>query len=249
MRILSVDSTAQTAAVGIVENQKISALYSIEAKTHSTTLLPMIESVLDSLGLKITDMDLLAVSNGPGSFTGIRIGIATIKGLAFKNGIPCIGVSSLEAMAYNLTEIEGIICPVINARRNQVYSALFQSSGGTITRLTDDSILLIHDLDELLVDYDCAVYFVGDAAEDVFRTVNHPKKILPPTLLRHPNAFGVAMTAEKQYHAAENTSEFTKENFTEENLSPSYLRKSQPEREREEREKKSFHETKKQSEF
>lgn len=233
MRILSVDSTAQTAAVGVVENQKVAALYSIEAKTHSTTLLPMIEAVLDSLGLKITDMDLLAVSNGPGSFTGIRIGVATVKGLAFKDHIPCIGVSSVEAMAYNLAEADGIICPVINARRNQVYSALFRSSGGTITRLTEDSILLISALDNLLADYDCGVYFTGDAAEEVFQTVNHPKKALPPMLLRHPNAYGVAMLAEKTYLSAEDPL-----SFTEEKLIPSYLRKSQPEREREERENK-----------
>jgi len=231
MRILSVDSTAQTAAVGIVENQSITALYTVEAKTHSTTLLPMIESVLASLGFTAADMELLAVSNGPGSFTGIRIGTATVKGLAFRDRIPCIGVSSIEAMAYNLAELDGIICPVINARRNQVYSALFRSENGVITRLTEDSIALIQDIDDIIAAYDCPVYFTGDAAETVMQTVCHPQKKLPPVLLRRPNAYGVAMLAEKMYASAEDSSI-----FTEEKLTPSYLRKSQPEREREERE-------------
>ncbi len=230
MRILSVDSTAQTGSVAIVDNGKISALYTIEAQTHSTTLLPMIESVMKSLDLSVTDMDLLAVSNGPGSFTGIRIGVAAVKGLAFKDNIPCIGISSLEAMAHNLAGLDGIICPVINARRSQVYTALFRSEGGVITRLTEDSVALIPEMDDFLSGYDCPVYFSGDAAEAVFESVTHSSKMLPPVLLRHPSAYGVAAAAEKIFKEADDISV-----FTENKLSPSYLRKTQAEREREER--------------
>lgn len=230
MRILSVDSTAQTGAVGIVENGKVSALYTIEAQTHSTTLLPMIESAMSSLGLSVTDMDLLAVSNGPGSFTGVRIGVAAVKGLAFKDNIPCVGVSSLEAMAYNFVGVEGIVCPVINARRSQVYSAFFRISNGVVTRLTEDSIVLIPEMDGHLAEFDCPVFFTGDAAETVYEAVQYEKKILPPLLLRRPTAYGAAALAEKIYCSAEDKSQ-----FTEDKLSPAYLRKTQAEREREER--------------
>ncbi len=202
MRILSVDSTAQTGSVGIVEKGRISALYTVEAQTHSTTLLPMIESVMDSIKITLTDLDLLAVSNGPGSFTGIRIGVAAIKGLAFKDNIPCVGVSSLEAMAYNFLGLDGIICPVINARRSQVYTALFRISNGCVTRLTDDEIALIPEMNSMFDEFDCPVYFTGDAAKSVFDAVDCEKKILPPALLCRPTAYGVAAAAERIYEEA-----------------------------------------------
>ncbi len=230
MKILAIDSTAQTGSVAVVEDGAVSALYTIEAQTHSTTLLPMIQSVLTSLGCKITDMDLLAVANGPGSFTGIRIGAAAVKGLAFRDNLPCVGVSSLEAMAYNLAGPDCIVCPVINARRSQVYSALFRCEGGRITRLTEDDVILIPRMDGVLAAYDCPVCFVGDAAETVFDAVTHPKKALPPVLFRRPSAVGVALAAEKRY-----TDAADKSGFTEAALTLSYLRKTQAEREREER--------------
>lgn len=234
MRILSVDSTAQIGSVGILENGKISALYTIEAQTHSTTLLPMMEAVMDSLKLSVADLDLLAVSNGPGSFTGIRIGVAAVKGLAFKDRIPCVGVSSLEAMAYNFLGLDGIVCPVINARRSQVYTALFRVSDGVVTRLTDDEIALIPDMNAMFNGFDCSVYFTGDAAEAVFQAVSYGQKILPPALLLRPTAYGVAAAAERIYKNA-----FDKSVFTEDRLSPAYLRRTQAEREREERIEKS----------
>ncbi len=230
MKILAIDSTAQTGSVAVVENGTVAALYTIEAQTHSTTLLPMVESVLTSLDYGITNMDLLAVANGPGSFTGIRIGAAAVKGLAFRDNIPCVGVSSVEAMAYNLAGLEGIICPVINARRSQVYSAFFRCENGKITRLTEDDVILIPQMDCLLSAYDCPVYFIGDAAETVFEVVTYPEKALPPMLLRRPSAYGVAMAAQMRYNAAADKSV-----FTEAALTLSYLRKTQAEREREER--------------
>lgn len=230
MRILSVDSTAQTGSVAIVENGKISALYTLEAQTHSTTLLPMIESVMNSLGLSVTDMDLFAVSNGPGSFTGIRIGVAAVKGLAFRDNIPCVSVSSLEAMAYHFVGLNGIVCPVINARRSQVYTALFRVSDGIVSRLTEDDIVLIPEMDAMLADFDCPIYFTGDAAENVYQAVTHRNKQLAPTLLSRPTAYGTAAAAEKIF--TESADKFI---FTEAALSPSYLRKTQAEREREER--------------
>lgn len=230
MRVLAIDSTAGTGSVAIVENGTPQAFYTIEARTHSTTLLPMIESVMASFGYRITDFDLLAAAVGPGSFTGIRIGAAAIKGLAFRDNIPTVGVSSIEAMAYHLTGLDGVICPVINARRSQVYSALFRCENGVITRMTEDDVVLIPDMDALLSSFDCPVWFTGDAAETVYSAVNHPLKMLPPVMLRQPSAYGAAVLAEKVYTEAED-----KSIFTEDRLSPAYLRKTQAEREREER--------------
>ena len=140
MKVLSLDTSARTATVAIVEDGKIISEYSVVTNTHSTTLLPMIESAMDYSGIKANDIDLYAVSVGPGSFTGIRIGVSTIKGLAFVNNTPCVGVSALEAMAENLRGIEGIIVPAIDARRDMVYTAIFKSDKvGNLTRITDDS--------------------------------------------------------------------------------------------------------------
>jgi len=132
-------------------------------------------------------------------------------------------------MAYNLRGLDGIICPVINARRSQVYSALFRSEGGVITRLTEDDVILIPDIDGILAPYDCPVYFTGDAAETVFDAVSHRGKMRLPLLLRRPSAYGTALVGEKIYTEAED-----KSCFTEERLAPRYLRKTQAEREREE---------------
>ncbi|MBO5757809.1 MAG: tRNA (adenosine(37)-N6)-threonylcarbamoyltransferase complex dimerization subunit type 1 TsaB, partial [Clostridia bacterium] len=126
MKILALDSTAVVGSVALCEDTRMVAHYTLNTgNTHSQTLLPMIESALGCAEWEIDDLDLIAVSNGPGSFTGVRIGVATVKGLAFGKNIPCAGVSTLEALAYNLRYFNGIICPVMNARRAQVYNALF----------------------------------------------------------------------------------------------------------------------------
>lgn len=231
MRILAVDTSAPTATVAIMTNGKMTGLYSLQTNTHSTTLLPMIESMLEKLQLKAEDMDLMTAAVGPGSFTGIRIGVSTVKGLAFTHNIPCIGVSSLEAMAWTLSGFKGILCPALNARRNHVYTAFFACDGiNPPERLTEDDVLPVEEVCEKLAQYGKPIYITGDGYTMLHST--SPEGLLSPTpeLLRYPNAFGAAQAAEWKYTHAEDKSE-----FTESHLLPVYLRKSQAEREREER--------------
>ena len=163
MKIMSLDSTAQTATVALTEDEKLLAEYTLNnGNTHSETLLPMVESMLTQLGMEVGDVELFALSCGPGSFTGVRIGAATVKGLAFGMHKPCIGVSTLEALAWNLVACPGLICPVMNARRSQVYTALFRSEGGTLTRLLPDDALSLAELEKILAGYNEPVRLCGD---------------------------------------------------------------------------------------
>ena len=128
MKILALDSSATVATVALCEDQRLLAEYTVNnGNTHSETLLPMVESLLANFSMTAKDVDIFAASIGPGSFTGVRIGAATLKGLAFASNKACVGVSTLEARAYNLVSHKGLICPVMNARRSQVYTALFRS--------------------------------------------------------------------------------------------------------------------------
>jgi tRNA threonylcarbamoyladenosine biosynthesis protein TsaB len=122
----------------------------------------MIESLLSFFSMSADDVDLFAVSTGPGSFTGVRIGTATVKGLAFAKGKPCVGVSTLEAIAYNLRFHKGIVCPVMNARRSQVYTAIFRSDGEKLERLTGDLAISISELDTMLAEYSEDIVLSGD---------------------------------------------------------------------------------------
>ena len=163
MKILAVDSTATTASVAITEDELLLAEYTISnGNTHSETILPMIEASLNTLGLSVSDVDIFACSAGPGSFTGVRIGAATVKGLAFGSQKPCVAVSTLEALAYNLVGVKGLICPVMNARRSQVYTALFESDGENLTRISDDDAISISELDSILSERKQPVSFCGD---------------------------------------------------------------------------------------
>ncbi|MBR7184652.1 MAG: tRNA (adenosine(37)-N6)-threonylcarbamoyltransferase complex dimerization subunit type 1 TsaB, partial [Clostridia bacterium] len=170
MRILALDSTAVAASVAVTEDERLLALYHLNnGNTHSETLLPMIESIMTRLGLGMEEIDLFAASVGPGSFTGVRIGAATLKGLAFGRGKPCAAVSTLEALAENLTAAARpgeILCPVMNARRSQVYNALFRVAEDGLVRLTEDRAIAIADLEAELVGLgassDAPVHLVGD---------------------------------------------------------------------------------------
>ena len=130
MLILALDSTAQVGSVALCEDEKLIAEYTLNTgHTHSETLLPMVESVLKISGYTVDDVELFVCTAGPGSFTGVRIGAATVKGIAFGKDKPCIGVSTLEALALNGVALDGILCPCMNARRQQVYNALFDCDG------------------------------------------------------------------------------------------------------------------------
>lgn len=167
MIILGIDSSATAASAAVVKDNKlVSEVFSDTGLTHSQTLMPMIDNCMKTAGIGIDDIDLIAVTNGPGSFTGVRIGIASVKGLAFTNDIPCAEVSTLESLAYNVPFFNGIICSVMDARCNQVYSADFEADNDSkIVRLSEDTAISIDDLGDKLKKMNKPVLFVGDGAD------------------------------------------------------------------------------------
>lgn len=227
MKILALDSTAKVASVALCEDgQLLGELTLNNGNTHSQTLLPMVEFLLDKFDLSPLDIDLLAVAAGPGSFTGVRIGVATIKGLAFGQNKPCTGVSTLEALAYNLCDYDGLICPVMNARRQQVYTALFRAKDGKLERLMPDSAIAIAELDQKLSQYNEPVRLCGDGYDVTLPLLTH--EVIPTSeRYRHQSGYAVAQVAKRMFDAGETCTDIT--------VSPVYLRLSQAERERAER--------------
>ena len=226
MLILAFESTAKAASAALVRDGKLVSQYSqCSGLTHSRTLLPMGEDMLKNAELTLGDVDLIAVAHGPGSFTGVRIGVSMVKGLAWAADKPCVGVSTLEAMAWHGLAAGGLICPVMDARRSQVYNALFRMEDGRPVRLTEDRPIALTELAEELRAYKERVFLVGDGAELSFRTLSAlglPCGLAPENL-RMQSAWGVAMAA------------MDKEPGSADSLLPVYLRLSQAERERQER--------------
>ena len=226
MLILAFESTAKAASAALVRDGKLVSQYSqCSGLTHSRTLLPMGEDMLKNAELTLGDVDLIAVAHGPGSFTGVRIGVSMVKGLAWAADKPCVGVSTLEAMAWHGLAAGGLICPVMDARRSQVYNALFRMQDGRPVRLTEDRPIALTELAEELRAYKERVFLVGDGAELSFRTLSAlglPCDLAPENL-RMQSAWGVAMAA------------MDKEPGSADSLLPVYLRLSQAERERQER--------------
>lgn len=233
MITLAIESTAGIASVAVDRDGKKLAVLTLDSgNTHSTTLLPMVKSALDMLSLKVSDVDLFVLSAGPGSFTGVRIGCATVKGLAFPFGTPCIGVSSLEAMAWNMRGLRGILCPVLDARRNTVYGAFFESDGADPPkRLTEDCDFEASDLADRIREMSAPVYLAGDGASIVRREYGEG---LPevPYLIATQSASGVLDAGVHKFLAM---SEEEKKDLSADTLVPIYLKKPQAEREREER--------------
>ena len=225
MLILALDSTAVAASVALTEDDCPLAAFQLEnGHTHSGTLLPMVKSIMDVTGHTVDDIDLFACSIGPGSFTGVRIGAATIKGLAYGKGKNVLGVSTLEALAENLMPQNALICPVMNARREQVYTALFRGENGVLTRLTPDTALSVEDLEALLEERGEPFYLSGDGAELTRAALRRLVSLPTPALLRAQNAVSVARVA---YRAAKKGAV-----GTDADLKPLYLRIPQAERER-----------------
>ena len=225
MIILALDSSATVASAALCDGERLLASYTLNnGNTHSESLLPMIETLLSDYGMSISEVELFAASNGPGSFTGVRIGAATLKGLAFGKGRPCVGVSTLEALAQNVSMHKGLICPVMNARRSQVYTALFRSDGRTLTRLMDDSALSISELDEALSAYGASVAFCGDGYGITLAALTKTEAVYVPEPLRHQSAYSVAQVAYRSYLSGEYTDDA--------GFCVTYLRPSQAERER-----------------
>ncbi len=227
MRILSLESSAMTASVALCFDERLLGEFTLQnGNTHSDTLLPMVESMLRMFEMSPSEIDLFAVSVGPGSFTGVRIGVATLKGLAFGSDKPCVGVSTIDALAENLGIVNGLVCPVMNARREQVYTALFRFENGVKTRLTEDSAISIAELDALLSAYEEPVYLCGDGYELTASLLTHPTCPVPHRM-RFQSAYSVAQVALRKYRAGESS--------TDKELVATYLRPSQAERERNER--------------
>lgn len=223
MKILAIDSTANTSTVAVLDDTRLLSVYTVNIKnTHSETLLPMVKSVLETLRLTVDDIDAFAVSEGPGSFTGVRIGVATVKGLAFGRDKRCVGVSTIEALARNLEGVDGIVCPIMNARRGQVYTGAFLNG----ERILDDQCMLLCDLIPFLEKYETPIYFVGDGYSLIERMDNPLFKVTPEQL-RYQNAYSVGKVAYEKLSRGEFT--------TDSGLRVEYLRKAQAEREREER--------------
>lgn len=235
MKILAFDTTAKAASVAVAEDGRVLAAFTFDSgRTHSEILLPMAQSVCARAGFALHEMDYYAVTVGPGSFTGVRIGVATVKGLAFRSPPTapprknCVGISTLEAIAESLMPLDGIYVPVMDAKRGEVYNALFRAEGGKLTRLCPDRAIPLSLLAESLRKEfpGVPVRLCGDGYEVAYRALAQEGLLLSetPLLLRTQNAASVALCAFRHLadgEAVEDTA-----------LSPVYLRLPQAERER-----------------
>lgn len=221
MKILAIDTSAVCASVAVTEKGKILSEASVNTGlTHSRTLMPMIDSALKNAEIELNEIELFACSVGPGSFTGVRIGVAAVKGLCDGTGKKCMPVSTLEALAYNLADRNCIAVSVMDARCQQVYCAVFKAENGTVTRLTEDDALKIEDLGTKLQDYEGEIIFVGDGAEICHKALGYKKAGAGSVFQRGSS---VAFAAEKNY---------SEENALEgKDVMPLYLRLPQAERE------------------
>lgn len=227
MKILALETSAVAASVAVCEDEALVAqAFQRTGLTHSATLMPMVESMLKNTGLTLAEMDLIAVAAGPGSFTGLRIGVSAAKGLAWPLDKPCAGVSTLEAMAWQLSGMEGVICAAMDARRQQVYNALFELVDGKPVRLSPDRAISLDDLQAELANVEKTQIMVGDGAHlcyNAFQKCGYPVKMTPPHL-QYQTAWGVARCALEQAREGKLTDAA--------GLIPNYHRLSQAERER-----------------
>lgn len=230
MNILALDSTAEVCTVALCSDERLVAEMTVNTgNTHSQTLLPIVEQVLKITETSLDDVDLFACSTGPGSFTGVRIGVSTLKGLAYGRNKPCVSVSTLDALAYNLIGFDGIVCPVMNARRSQVYNALYECRGGKLTRLCPDRAIAIEELDRELAEKfpDERIYLCGDGYAITERGFKATSVFHVPERLRYASGYSVAACALDRFGMGQALTDAT--------IVPIYLRPSQAERERNER--------------
>ena len=163
MKILALETSAKSVSCAVVEDgAPLASAYQCTGLTHSRTLLPMVDAMLKNADLTIDDMDALAIAAGPGSFTGLRIGIAAVKGLAWAADKPCLGISTLDAMAENIAHLNGLVVGAMDARRAQVYNAVFEAKDGVLTRLTPDRAISLEDLCAQLTGKDQPITVLGD---------------------------------------------------------------------------------------
>lgn len=229
MKILAIEGSSQVASVAVLTDDIVTAEYTLNHRiTHSQTLMPMIDEIVRRTETDLSCLDAIAVSGGPGSFTGLRIGSATAKGLAQALNIPIVHVPTLDAMAYNAWGFEGIICPIMDARRSQVYTGIYAFKNGELKVLMPSLAMAIEELIAKVIEYNLPVLFIGDGIP-VFRDIIKERigdaAYFAPANLNRQRAASVAVLggeyfrAQKAVPAAEHL--------------PEYLRSSQAERERE----------------
>ena len=230
MLILAFETSAKAASVALLEEGKLlGEAYQNTGLTHSQTLMVMAENLLSQCGKTVADVTDVAVAAGPGSFTGVRIGVAAAKGFAWGRELPCYGVSTLESMALGLGAWQGYVCPCMDARRSQVYNALFYVNKGTVTRVCEDRAISLAELGEELKKLEEPIFLVGDGSNLCYNALleSVPNLVLPPEHRMHQRASGVALAALEKIRAGESGDANA--------LTPNYLRLSQAERERAER--------------
>jgi tRNA threonylcarbamoyladenosine biosynthesis protein TsaB len=230
VKILALETSAVTASVAVAEDERLLAQsFQNSGLTHSATLMPMAADLLKNTGLTLDEMDVIAVAAGPGSFTGVRIGVAAAKGLAWPGDKLCAPCSTLESMAWQIAHMDGEICAVMDARRGQVYNARFLAQGGGLTRLSPDRAIGLSELAEELKKSGKPQILVGDGAQlcyNAFGSAGIPVELAPPHLV-YQTAWGVCRAAlelarqDKLVPACQ--------------VTPQYHRLSQAERERLER--------------
>lgn len=227
MRILALETSAKSVSCAVVEDGAVLARsFQCTGLTHSRTLLPMVDAMLRNAELTPESVDLYAVAAGPGSFTGLRIGVSALKGMAWAAGKPCVGISTLYAMAQNLAHTDALLICAMDARRSQVYNALFEAKGGALTRLSPDRAIGLDELaDDLRGDTRRRIV-LGDGAKLAYEHLTQAGIAceLAPAALRYQDAVGVALAAQEAAERGETCSA--------QELSISYLRVSQAERER-----------------
>lgn len=228
MKILTLESSSLSASVCVTDDTKLLAQsFQNCGLTHSATLLPMIDHVMTASQLTMDDIDAVAVTTGPGSFTGIRIGVSTAKGIADGKNLPCIGISSLAGAAWNVSLTDRIICPVMDARRSQLYNALFSFTDGQLVRLTPDRLIIKDELKKELISLGKSVLLVGDGVQMCYNDFIGTGELdiipAPPGLI-FPSAHGAAMEAHRLAKEGQMISASQ--------LVPTYLRQPQAVRER-----------------
>lgn len=230
MLVLSVDSSYSTATCALIKDDKILAEINLnDKKQHSVILMRLIDSILKEYEIDINDIDAFIISRGPGSFTGLRIGMATLKGLAFASKKPLISVSTLDALAYNSISFQGIICPIMDALRDNIYICLYKNENNNLTPLIKEQCLNINELVTILKEQTLPIIFVGDgvAKHKEFLQENIPNSFFAPNHSNFPKASSVGELGIKKINDG------VIENI--DSINPIYLRKSQAEREYEKR--------------
>lgn len=233
MKILAIDTCTNCCSATILDDGVVLGHNFINTKiTHSETVIKLVDDILSSVRLDINDIDVFATSSGPGSFTGVRISSSIIKGFCFKTEKKCINISSLLSLAYNLIDVNGVIMPVLDARRNQFYTALFCCNNKTIKRMADDTTVDIDKVSNFIKGINKTVFLTGDGAKKCYEYLSHQcdNVVLVSEVLLHNSSFGVALASFNNLCLLEDSK----------NITPNYIRLSQAEKDLKEKNNKNI---------